>query len=76
MTLVDVPPLNLAYLRRALVLRNWNKADLARAADIDPTTVSAIFKGRPITKRTRRKIADALAATPEDEELKKLLRDE
>jgi len=47
---VEVPPvqwwLNVRTIERARILRGWTKADLARAAHLDPGTLSDMTLGR------------------------------
>jgi transcriptional regulator with XRE-family HTH domain len=50
----------------AMNLRGLSAAQLARVADVSPTTISAIMTraGRTITVRSARRIGDALVRTP------------
>jgi lambda repressor-like predicted transcriptional regulator len=51
-------------LIRELARRGWNFADLAKSAGLSGATVTAAKAGRPVSPRTVRLIAQALAAAP------------
>jgi transcriptional regulator with XRE-family HTH domain len=51
-------------LRQALARRGWSAADLARVAGVSRPTVGAALGGRPITARSLRLMAEALAREP------------
>jgi transcriptional regulator with XRE-family HTH domain len=54
--------------------RGLSAAQLARAADVSPTTLSGVIcHGRPVTVRTARRIAKALTTTPIIDGLENLL---
>jgi transcriptional regulator with XRE-family HTH domain len=66
-----------AKLLNALNRRGMSAADLAAAANVSPTTVSALLHhGRPVSVRSARRIAKALADTPPIDGLENLLKDE
>jgi len=57
--------------------RGLSAAQLARLADVSPTTLSGVIcRGRPVTVRTARRIAKALAETAPIIGLENLLRDQ
>jgi lambda repressor-like predicted transcriptional regulator len=61
----------------ALNRRGMSAADLATAAAVSPTTLSALLHhGRPVSVRSARRIAKALTDTPTIGGLENLLRDE
>ena len=47
-------------LRRDITERGWLPVDLARAADVNPSTVMRFFDGEFQTARTAQKLARAL----------------
>jgi transcriptional regulator with XRE-family HTH domain len=51
-------------LRQALARRGWSAADLARVSGVSRPTVGAALGGRPITARSLRLMAEALAKEP------------
>jgi transcriptional regulator with XRE-family HTH domain len=67
--------INQLRLRREMASRGWNACDLARLADLSPATLSAVLKGTPVSPRTVRKIAIAIARTPAIPEAAELLQD-
>jgi transcriptional regulator with XRE-family HTH domain len=64
---------SIAALRRELALRGLSQADLAVAANVSPTTITAIMKGRRVAPRVVRKISKALDAEPVSETARALL---
>jgi len=61
----------------ALNRRGMSAADLAVAADVSPTTLSALLHhGRPVSVRSARRIARALTEAEPIAGLESLLRDE
>ena len=67
--------INQLRLRREMASRGWNACDLARLADLSPATLSAVLKGTPVSPRTVRKIAIAIARAPAIPEAAELLQD-
>lgn len=55
---------DVAKLRRALDLRSWTNADLAKAAGISPSSASRIVSGRRASPDKIKKVAQALADHP------------
>jgi lambda repressor-like predicted transcriptional regulator len=51
-------------LAREVARRGWNLADLARAAGVSSATVTAARAGRPVSPKSLRSIAAALASAP------------
>ena len=66
-------PINAVQLRYELDIRGMSPLDLARTTGLSPATVSNALAGRPISADSKRRIAEALAATPENEILKRLV---
>lgn len=56
--------INQLRLRREMTSRGWNACDLARLAGLSPATLTAAMKGTPVSPRTVRKLAIAIARTP------------
>jgi DNA-binding Xre family transcriptional regulator len=56
--------LRVEVLAREVARRGWNFADLAQAAGISSATVTAARAGRPVSPKTLRSIATALASAP------------
>lgn len=56
--------LRVEVLAREVARRGWNFADLAHAAGISSATVTAARAGRPVSPKTLRSIATALASAP------------
>lgn len=51
-------------LAREVARRGWTLADLAKAAGLSGATMTAARAGRPISPRSLRRIAAALASAP------------
>lgn len=51
-------------LSREVARRGWNLADLAHAAGVSSATVTAARAGRPVSPKSLRSIAAALASAP------------
>jgi transcriptional regulator with XRE-family HTH domain len=66
-------PIDAAQLRYELDIRGKSPLDLAREMGRSPATVSNALAGKPISADTKMQIAKALAATPENEILKRLV---
>jgi transcriptional regulator with XRE-family HTH domain len=56
--------LNPLRLRYELAIRGLRSADIAHVAGISTATMSAAMRGRPVSPRTLRKLAVALARVP------------
>jgi transcriptional regulator with XRE-family HTH domain len=67
-------PINAAQLQYELDIRGMSRLDLARKIGQSPATVTNALAERPISADTKRRIAEALAAIPENEILKRLVR--
>ena len=67
--------MNRLRLQREMAARGWNACDLARLADLSPATLTAVLKGTPVSPRTVRKIAIAIARTPAIPEALELLEE-
>lgn len=65
--------LNPDRLREELAVRGLDQRQLAHIAKVSPTTVSAAANGKPLKPGTLRKLAAALARTPEIEGLRGLV---
>lgn len=55
--------INKEYVSKCMKNNNWFPADLAKAMNVDPSTVSRIFNGTRGTSKEA--IADLIAAFPE-----------
>lgn len=66
MATCDTLILDASKLSRLAILRGWMRVDLASAAAVSPTRLSAAFNGRPIGPRIAKRIADALGTTIEN----------
>lgn len=62
-----------ARLERELALRGWTAADLAKAAHLSGATIAAARAGKPMSPKTVRAIARALADAPTVEGIDRLL---
>jgi len=51
-------------LDRQLAVRGWTAQDLVRVSGVSPATISGARRGRRVTPRTLRRIAEALVRTP------------
>jgi transcriptional regulator with XRE-family HTH domain len=67
-------PINAAQLQYELDIRGMSRLDLARKTRQSPATVTNALADKPISADTKRRFAEALAATPENEILKRLVR--
>lgn len=56
--------LRVEILAREVARRGWNFTDLANAAGISSATVTAARAGRPVSPKSLRSIAAALASAP------------
>jgi DNA-binding Xre family transcriptional regulator len=56
--------LRVDILAREVARRGWNLVDLAHTAGISSATMTAVRAGRPVSPKTLRRIAAALASTP------------
>jgi transcriptional regulator with XRE-family HTH domain len=65
--------LDAGRLRYELDRRAWTNGELAAAAGVSNPTVTAALAGRPVSPRTLRLIARALAAAPAVENVEVLL---
>jgi hypothetical protein len=64
---------NAVRLRQEIARRGWGSVDLARAARLSPATVSAALSGRPIAASSLNLMVKALASTPVDALIDRLL---
>lgn len=62
-----------AALTRAIIVRHWDNAALARAAGIATGTVSNVRTGRRVRSEVLERIAAALEANPPDPAVEALL---
>lgn len=67
-------PIDAAQLQYELDIRGVSRLDLARKMGRSPATVTNALAERPISADTKGQIAKALAAIPENEILKRLVR--
>jgi transcriptional regulator with XRE-family HTH domain len=67
-------PINAAQLQYELDIRGMSRLDLARKIGQSAATVTNALAERPISADTKSRIAKALAAIPENEILKRLVR--
>jgi transcriptional regulator with XRE-family HTH domain len=67
-------PINAAQLQYELDIRGMSRLDLARKAGQSAATVTNALAERPISADSKSRIAEALAAIPENEILKRLVR--
>jgi transcriptional regulator with XRE-family HTH domain len=67
-------PINGAQLQYELDIRGKSPLDLATITGLVPSTVSNALAEKPISADSKMRIAKALAAIPENEILKRLLR--
>jgi transcriptional regulator with XRE-family HTH domain len=65
--------LDAARLRHERDRRAWTNTELAAAAGVSNPTVTAALAGRPVSPRTLRLIARALAAAPAIADIELLL---
>lgn len=63
-------------LEREMARRGMHGRDLARRARVSEATISALRRGRPVSARTLRKVAVALAEMPELPAVARLLHDD
>jgi len=61
--LISLDPNKLSYLAS---LRGWVRKDIAQAAGLSYVPVAHIFRGKGISPRTAKRIADALGVTIAD----------
>jgi hypothetical protein len=60
-------------LRFEIACRGWSGSDLARESRLSPATISAALAGRPIAASSMGLIAKALAKSPPNEIIDRLL---
>lgn len=60
-------------LREALARRGWSASDLAREAGLSAPTIGSALAGKPITARSLRLMAQALAKAPALDGISELL---
>lgn len=65
--------LDAARLRHERDRRAWTNSELASAAGVSNPTVTAALAGRPVSPRTLRLLARALASCPAVENIETLL---
>lgn len=66
------PIANQSVLRQEIDARGWSQLDLAAKADLSVVTVNAAVNGKPISQRTKRKIADAFDLHPVSDTARRL----
>jgi len=66
---------NAERLTLEMVVRGWNKTDLARVSTYSVTTISAALRGQPVSVRTAWSIGKALEENPGVEGMASLLVD-
>ena len=62
-------------LKREARLRGWSNTELADRASVSRPTITAAMRGRAVSPRTLRLIAQALVDTPPVEGIEALLMD-